>query len=76
MHFLVLIISKEIRSQVINSAFKVGFLHFRDIARSTDERTVISTLIPDGTGNTSPLIFSEVEKDLLFLLGTIISFLF
>ncbi|MFO0398552.1 MAG: restriction endonuclease, partial [Sphingobacteriia bacterium] len=45
------------------------FLGFRDIARATDERTVLATLIPRaGVGNTLPILLPEDELDPVYLL--------
>lgn len=41
---------------------------FRDIARTTDERTFIGAIVPKGAyGNTLPLVFSEEKDALVFL---------
>ncbi|MFL6691173.1 MAG: hypothetical protein ACJ8IR_13465 [Alphaproteobacteria bacterium] len=43
---------------------------FRDIARSTDERTFIGTIVPKGAyGNTLPLVLSDDPDALVFLAG-------
>jgi len=49
---------------------------FRDIARSTDERTCIASLIPiAGVGHKMPLVISRYPQKLMFLLGAFNSFI-
>ncbi|MBW6394660.1 N-6 DNA methylase [Thermus sp. SYSU G05001] len=49
-------------------------LGWRDIARATDERTVISAVVPRvGVGNKMPLIFSQTSLPLKPLIGAILN---
>jgi hypothetical protein len=49
-------------------------LGFRDIARSTDERTIIGTIVPKAAyGNTLPLILSDQSEALVLLAGNLSS---
>ena len=53
-------------------------LAFRDVSRSTDERTVVSMVLPScyGAGHTAPLLYPKVPVDLAAcLLGNLNSFM-
>jgi hypothetical protein len=54
--------AREIESRLARSSSRRWLLGWRDICRSTDERTVIASLIPRvGVGHTTPLIFSDLD---------------
>lgn len=56
---------------------KQWFLSWRDICRSTDERTMICSLIPYvAVGDTSPIIFPEDLRIMTFLYSCFTSFIF
>ena len=57
----------QVRSRLKDAEWERGWLAgWRDICRSTDERSVIATVFPMGAaGNTMPLFFSETDVPLL-----------
>ncbi len=70
---------KEVNDRLAAKGWSRGWLMgWRDIARATDERTVIFSLLPrTAVGHTMPLIFSGRETVLwLGLLGSVNSMLF
>jgi hypothetical protein len=53
---------REVASRLDEHGRRGWLLGWRDICRSTDQRTVIASLIPRvAVGNTTPLLFSSVE---------------
>lgn len=65
-----------IRISDIKRSEKFG-IGFRDIARSTDERTCIGAIVPSlACGNTLPLILGFQDSDLIFFVSNFNSFFF
>ncbi|WP_223755553.1 N-6 DNA methylase [Myxococcus sp. RHSTA-1-4] len=54
------VVSTEVDARVAEASARKWFIGWRDICRSTDERTVISAIFPHAAiGHTTPLIFSS-----------------
>lgn len=67
---------EEVRSRINEKWKKNWLLSFKDVTASTNERTVIQTIIPlYGVGHTAPIIFSSTSsRNVTFLLSNLCSF--
>ena len=69
---------REVEDRLATRNWKRGWLvGWRDICRATDERTMISYVMPRfAVGHTSPIMFGDLQQDQAPLLGVLSSFVF